>query len=141
MNGIRNREAGDLVSDQPLPRIRHDQDARPQAVPDLGVGEDDTRPILLDHPARLGQVFGQQVTLAQLREVLDVRRQVQVEAVAVLDDLARNTEQLQAIERAFALWLGAFDDLDQALLQPVEVDLLVLAKSAARCSSAMPLAG
>jgi hypothetical protein len=54
----------------------------------------------------------------QLRKVFDIRRQVQAEAVAVLDDFPRNAEQLQAIQRHFIQRrLGAFDDLFQACFQ------------------------
>ena len=48
-----------------------------------------------------GDVFGQQVTHFQLRKVLDVRRQVQAEAIAVLDDFPRHAEQLQTVQRLF----------------------------------------
>ena len=90
---------------------RHDQDASAQPIPDLGVRENDARSLLLDHPAHFGQVLSQQIALAELGEVLDVSRQVQMEVVTVLDDLAGDAEQLQAIKALFALRLVALDDL------------------------------
>lgn len=67
--------------------VRNDQNGGAQAVLDLGVGENDPRALLLHHPATVGDVFGEQVTGLQFGEVFDIRRQVQLEAVAVLDDL------------------------------------------------------
>src|SRR5450830_1782489 len=76
----------------------HDQDCGPQAILHLRVWEDDARALLLDHPAGRGDVFGEQVTAGQRRKVFNVRRQVQQERIAVLDDFAGHGKQLQAIQ-------------------------------------------
>ena len=81
-----------LASSQFFAITGHNQNARAQAVLDLGVREDDTCALLFNDPAGISQVVGQQKALIQLRKILDISGQIQLERIAVFDDFPCHAE-------------------------------------------------
>ena len=84
----------------------------------LGLGKMIRAPGSVDHPAGVGQVFGQQIANRQLTEVFDIGRQVQREGITVLDHLAGHGKELELAQLVRCTFqLAPFNQRLQVLVQ------------------------